>query len=167
MNIEEEYPVYPIPEVFGVAIHTFAYRIIFVAVANALGVIPTYVRKASQKLQNFFTKNLILIIMVGVGASTDLGELMAAITFSNVVMALMIVIGAILGSALIGYLVGFYPIDAAITGGLCMANRGGSGDLAVLGAADRMGLISYAQLSSRLGGGMVLVIGSIIFGGLL
>lgn len=48
-----------------------------------------------------------------------------------------------------------------------MANRGGSGDLAVLGAADRMSLIPYAQLSSRLGGGIVLVIGSFIFGLLL
>ena len=92
---------------------------------------------------------------------------MAAITPANVVIALAIVIGAIIGSAVIGYFVGFYPVDAAITAGLCMANRGGSGDLAVLGAADRMGLIAYAQLSSRLGGGIVLVIGSILFGFLM
>jgi Na+/citrate or Na+/malate symporter len=45
-----------------------------------------------------------------------------------------------------------------------MANRGGSGDLAVLGASKRMSLMAYAQLSSRLGGGIVLVIGSILFG---
>lgn len=156
-----------LPEIFGVAIHTFAYMIIFVAAANAFGVIPTYVRKASQKLQTFFTKNMILIIMVGVGASTDLGELMAAITLPNLVMAMMIVAGGVVGSALIGYFVGFYPIDSAVTAGLCMSNRGGSGDLAVLGAADRMDLISYAQLSSRLGGGLVLIIGSLLFGALL
>lgn len=156
-----------LPEIFGVAIHQFAYMIIFVAAANALGLIPTYVRKAAQTLQKFFTKNMILIIMVGVGADTDLGELMAAITIPNVVMAMFIVIGAILGSAIVGYFVGFYPIDSAVTAGLCMANRGGSGDLAVLGASGRMDLISYAQLSSRLGGGMVLIIGSLIFGALL
>ncbi|MET3557602.1 Na+/citrate or Na+/malate symporter [Streptococcus rupicaprae] len=153
-----------LPSIFGVSIHTFAYMIIFVVIANATGLVPAYVRKAATVLQSFFTKNMILIIMVGVGVDTDLGELAAAITFSNVVMAFMIVIGAILGSAVIGYLVGFYPIDSAVTAGLCMANRGGSGDLAVLGAAERMDLISYAQLSSRLGGGLVLVIGSIIFG---
>ena len=44
-----------------------------------------------------------------------------------------------------------------------MANRGGNGDLACLGAADRMDLIAYAQLSSRLGGGIVLIIASFIF----
>ncbi|WP_366542069.1 2-hydroxycarboxylate transporter family protein, partial [Salmonella enterica] len=49
------------------------------------------------------------------------------------------------------------------TAGLCMANRGGSGDLEVLSACNRMNLISYAQISSRLGGGIVLVIASIVF----
>ena len=44
-----------------------------------------------------------------------------------------------------------------------MANRGGGGDVAVLGAANRMDLISYAQLSSRVGGGIVLIIASFFF----
>ena len=103
--------------------------------------------------------------MCGVGiALTDLGELIAAFTFGNVLIAALIVVGAILGSGLVGWLVGFYPIETAITAGLCMANRGGSGDLAVLGAAKRMELISFAQISSRLGGGLMLIIASVVFG---
>ena len=152
-----------LPKIFGVAIHPFAYMILFVALVSALGIIPEGLRTGAKKLQSFFTGSLILIIMVGVGADTSFKELLDAITFGNVVIAFLIVVGAILGSAVTGYLVGFYPIDSAITAGLCMANRGGSGDLAVLGAAKRMGLMAYAQLSSRLGGGIVLVIGSILF----
>ena len=101
--------------------------------------------------------------MVGMGADFNLAELFEAMQPSNVLMALMIVIGAIIGSGFVGYLVGFYPIDSAITAGLCMANRGGNGDLACLGAADRMDLIAYSQLSSRLGGGIVLIIASFVF----
>ena len=155
---------YLLPTIGGVAIHSFAYMIIFVAIAAGLGIIPSQIRAGAKRLQSFFTTNVILIIMVGVGVSTDLAELIQAITPANVIIALAIVIGAIIGSAIVGYLVGFYPVDAAITAGLCMANRGGSGDIAVLGASDRMELMAYAQLSSRLGGGIVLVIGSILFG---
>ncbi|SDK89290.1 2-hydroxycarboxylate transporter family protein [Clostridium cochlearium] len=69
-----------------------------------------------------------------------------------------------MGSGVVGWFVGFYPIETSITAGLCMANRGGSGDIAVLTAADRMDLMSFAQISSRLGGGLMLIIASIIFG---
>lgn len=156
-----------LPTIFGAPIHQFAYMIILVAVVAGLGIIPDNVRAASKKLQSFFTNNLILIIMVGVGVDTDINELIHALTPGNIVIALAIVVGAIIGSALVGYLVGFYPIDAAITAGLCMANRGGSGDLAVLGASKRMPLMAYAQLSSRLGGGIVLIIASVLFGAFL
>lgn len=40
---------------------------------------------------------------------------------------------------------------------------GGAGDLAVLGAGKRMGLMAYAQISSRIGGAIILLIGSIVF----
>lgn len=156
-----------LPTIFGTAIHQFAYMIIFVALVAALGIVPDNIRAAAKKLQSFFTANLILIIMVGVGVDTNIIELAKAITPANVVIAFAIVVGAIIGSALVGYLVGFFPIDSAITAGLCMANRGGSGDLAVLGASNRMGLIAYAQLSSRLGGGIVLILASVLFGAFL
>ncbi|WP_077611425.1 2-hydroxycarboxylate transporter family protein [Clostridium sp. Marseille-P2415] len=68
-----------------------------------------------------------------------------------------------MGSACFGWIVGFHPIESAITAGLCMSNMGGAGDLAVLGAAKRMNLISYAQISSRIGGAMILLIGSLAF----
>ena len=163
--------VVQIPEftLFGstlkIDIHRFSWMVVLVAIANIAGVIPAELRVGANKLQGYFSKQFLLVIMCGVGiALTDLGELIAAFTFGNVLIAALIVVGAILGSGLVGWLVGFYPIETAITAGLCMANRGGSGDLAVLGAAKRMELISFAQISSRLGGGLMLIIASVVFG---
>lgn len=81
----------------------------------------------------------------------------------NLFIAFLIVLGCVIGSGIFGALVGFYPIESSITAGLCMANMGGAGDLAVLGAARRMELMSYAQISSRIGGAIVLFVGSFIF----
>lgn len=152
-----------LPTVLGAQIHTFAYSIIFVVILAATGIVPANIRVAAKNVQGFMVSIVGLMCMVSMGVDFDLGELAAACSPANLLIALVIVIGAIFGSGLVGKLVGFYPIDAAVTAGLCMANRGGSGDIAVLGAAHRLDLISYAQLSSRVGGGIVLIIASFFF----
>ncbi len=152
-----------LPTIAGAEIHAYAYMILFVVLLAGLGIIPDNIRAGAKKIQSFMSGYMGIIIMVGMGCDFDIAELFQALTPGNVMMALMIVIGAIIGAGAVGYLVGFYPVDAALTAGLCMANRGGNGDLACLGAADRMDLIAYAQLSSRLGGGIVLIIASFVF----
>ena len=152
-----------LPTIFVAQIHNFAYSIIFVVIIAALGVIPANIKAAAKNVQGFMVSVVGMLTMVAMGVDFDLMELVAAASPSNILIALVIVIGAIVGSAIVGKLVGFYPIDSAITAGLCMANRGGSGDIAVLGAANRLELISYAQLSSRVGGGIVLIIASFFF----
>lgn len=151
---------------FGpVKIHTFAYMVIIVAILNATGICSDEIKEGAKRLSSFFSGQLLWVLMVGVGiAYTNLGVVIDAITFTNVIIAAMIVLGGLFGAAISGWLIGFYPVESAITAGLCMANRGGSGDLEVLAASNRMNLISYAQMSSRLGGGIVLVIASVAFG---
>lgn len=168
-NILSKVIIIPEFTVMGIAckisIHRFAWMVILVACANIFNLIPQNLKDGAKQIQGFFSKQFLLVIMVGVGiALTDLGELIAAFNFANVVIAALIVVGAVVGSALIGWLVGFYPIEAALSAGLCMANRGGSGDVAVLTAAKRMELMSFAQISSRLGGGIMLIIASVAFG---
>lgn len=156
-----------LPTIFGAAIHEFAYLIIFVVVLAATGIVPKQIRAGAKELQRFMTSAGSIVLMTGLGFDFDIGELIAACTVQNVIIALLVVIGAVIGAGGVGYLVGFYPIDAAVTAGLCMANRGGNGDVAVLGASKRMDLMAYAQLSSRLGGGIVLIVASFLFSFLL
>ena len=120
-----------LPTIAGAPIHEYAYMILFVVILSATGVIPKNIRAGAKRLQKFMNKACAVVMMAGLGFDFDLGELVAACTVSNVIIALFIVIGAIVGSALVGQLVGFYPIDSAITAGLCMANRGGNGDVGI------------------------------------
>ena len=93
----------------------------------------------------------------------DFGEFVAAITLQNLFVTFMIILGIAIGAAVLGWAVGFYPIDSAIIVGLCCANRGGSADVVLLGATGRMELMPYAQVLSRLGGAIVLALSSAVF----
>ena len=100
-------------------------------------------------------------VALGVGL-IKLQDVLAALTPMYIIVVAAVVIGAIIGSGFVGRLVGFYPIEAAITGGLCMANMGGSGDIATLGATKRMELMPFAAVSSRLGGALMQILGSFL-----
>lgn len=153
-----------LPTVFGVSIPNFAYMIIFAALANILNLIPSNIRESCKRCQQFCGTKLVWIQMAGMGISAiDFSTMLSVASWQNIIIVLMIVIGCCVGSAVFGWVVGFYPVESAITAGLCMANMGGAGDLAVLGAAKRMDLMVYAQISSRIGGAMVLLIASILF----
>ena len=98
-------------------------------------------------------------LLVGIGeAYTGIPGLLGPFSVNYFIMVLTTVVGGALGAALVGRMIGFYPIEAAITGGLCMANMGGTGDVAVLSAAQRMKLMPFAQISSRLGGAVMLIL---------
>lgn len=157
-------------KLIGVNIHTYAWMIISVAVVKAVNILPKNFENACALWYKFVAKNFTAALLVGIGiAYTNLGDIIGAFSISYVVLVLLVVLGAIIGAGLIGKLVGFYPIEAAITAGLCMANMGGTGDVAVLTASKRMELMPFAQISSRLGGAFIILLASFLvplfFGG--
>ena len=150
-------------KMLGLDIHPYAWMIISVAIVKCLGIIPERFEEAASLWYTFVSKNWTAALMLGIGiAYTDMGEIIEAFSLEYVVCVFVVVLGAVLGSAAIGRLVGFYPIEAAITAGLCMANMGGTGDVAVLMAAKRMELMPFAQISSRLGGAFIILMASVL-----
>lgn len=147
----------------GISIHTYAWMILSVALIKALGILPEDIEKCCAGWYKFVAHNFTAALLVGIGmAYTNLGEIISALTPQYIILVAVVVIGAVIGSGFVGKLVGFYPIEAAITGGLCMANMGGTGDVAVLQASNRMVLMPFAQISSRLGGALIILIASAI-----
>nr|WP_279007182.1 2-hydroxycarboxylate transporter family protein [Aeromonas jandaei] len=142
-----------------IPMHPFALMILAVAFIKVSGLLPRRYEQAAAAWYQFVVSNLTPSLLVGIGvAYTSIPELISAFSISYFVLVMVTVIGGALGAALVGKLIGFYPIEAAITGGLCMANMGGTGDVAVLSAAQRMKLMPFAQISSRLGGAVMLIL---------
>lgn len=155
----------------AVSIHAYAWMIITVAVCKILDIIPEPIEIACYQWFQFIMKNLTGVLMVGIGLCyLSLDVVIEYFSLKYLLLCLLTCLGAVVGAGLVGKLVGFYPVEAGITAGLCMANMGGTGDVAVLSAADRMELMPFAQISSRLGGAIILIIGSLmlsILGGML
>lgn len=153
----------------GFNIHPYAWMIISVALAKAFNLLPSKFEKACANWYKFVATNWTSALLMGIGiAYTDLGQVIAAFSPTFLVLVFLVILGAVVGTAIVGKMVGFYPIEAAITAGLCMANMGGTGDVAVLTAAHRMELMPFAQISSRLGGAFIILLATflvpIIFG---
>lgn len=142
-----------------IPIHSYAIMIISVAIVKAAGIIPREYEVAAFQWFRFVMVNLTPALLVGIGvAYTDLPQVIASLTPNYILLVAVTVIGSVIGSGFVGGLFGFYPIESAITAGLCMANMGGTGDVAVLSAAKRMKLMPFGQISSRIGGAFMLIL---------
>ncbi len=148
-------------------VHLFAWAVLIFVFLNVSDLLPKSLVSALALVNEWGMRTFIVLVLVAVGLMTDLNDLITAFNIQNVVISAAIVIGASLGAGLSARLFKFFPIEAAIAAGLCMANRGGSGDLEVLGASKRMALYPFAQISSRIGGGIVLFLAGYLFSILL
>ena len=147
----------------SVTIHAYAWMIITVAICKITNIVPERIEIACFQWFQFIMKNLTNMLLIGIGICyLDIGTVVSSFSVTYLLLCLATCVGAFGGAALIGKFVGFYPFEAGITAGLCMSNMGGTGDVAVLSAADRMELMPFAQISSRLGGAIILLIASLM-----
>ncbi|MFC0469496.1 2-hydroxycarboxylate transporter family protein [Halalkalibacter kiskunsagensis] len=146
-----------------IPLHPYALMIVLVAVVKILNLLPKVVEEGANQWYQFVAKTWTFALLIGIGiAYTDLNAVIQALSLQYIVIVFSVVLGAVIGSAVVGRMVGLYPIESAITAGLCMANMGGTGDVAVLSAARRMELMPFAQISSRLGGALILLLAGIL-----
>ena len=96
-------------------------------------------------------------VLAGIGiALLNLNVLASALTWQFVVLCLTSVIAISVVSGFVGRLFGLYPIESTITAGLCNNSMGGTGNVAVLSAANRMNLLLL--LKWAIGSGAIVLI---------
>ena len=146
-----------------IPLHPYALMILLVAFLKIIKVVPSDVCEAASSWYRFTMKNWTFALLIGIGmAYINMAQVIASITLTGVLIIFFVLVGTVVGAGWVGHLVGFYPIEAAIAAGLCMANMGGTGDVATLSAAHRMQLMPFAQISSRIGGALILLICSLL-----
>ncbi|MGD7003366.1 2-hydroxycarboxylate transporter family protein [Corynebacterium halotolerans] len=147
-------------------LHAYAWTIILALVLNLSNQLPRELTDAATGWGDYIQSYLVPALLVGVSLTyIDIGEVLAALQNPVFIpLTIATVVLATLTSGAIGWLVKMNFIEAAITPGLVMADTGGSGDVAVLSAANRMHLMPFAALTNRVGGVLVLFVTSVLTG---
>lgn len=106
----------------------------------------------SQKVYKFFQTSVTYPILYAVGvAITPWERIVAAFTVTNLIVIVCTVVSLVATGFFVSKKIGMYPIDAAVVS-CCQSGQGGTGDVAILTAAERMELMPFAQIATRIGG---------------
>ena len=82
---------------------------------------------------------------------------MAAFTVPTLLTIISTVATLMATGAIVGRYLKMYPIESAIINA-CHSGQGGTGDVAILTAANRMQLMPFAQIATRIGGAITVTL---------
>ncbi len=132
---------------------------LFLAVALKLsGIVPAELLRGAHVVYKFFriavTYPLLFAIAV---AMTPWDKLIAGFAWQNLLTITATVTTLMMTGFYVGRWIKLYPIEAAIVNG-CHSGQGGTGDVAILTAANRMQLMPFAQIATRIGGAITVTV---------
>jgi len=106
----------------------------------------------------FFSTAVTYPLLFAIGVSlTPWDKLIAAFNVPTVITIVATVVTLMGTGALVGVWLKMYPIDTAIVNA-CHSGQGGTGDVAILTAANRMTLMPFAQIATRIGGAVTVTV---------
>ncbi|MCL6405893.1 2-hydroxycarboxylate transporter family protein [Dickeya dadantii] len=120
--------------------------------------------EGSQVVYKFFQTSVTYPILFAVGvAITPWQELVHAFTITNLLVIVSTVTALVATGFFVGKKIGMHPIDVAIVS-CCQSGQGGTGDVAILTAGNRMVLMPFAQIATRIGGAINVSVALLVLG---
>ncbi|HWK43346.1 MAG TPA: 2-hydroxycarboxylate transporter family protein [Stellaceae bacterium] len=134
-----------------------------------LAVVLKLTKLASPSLQQgafvlyrFFQTAVTYPLLFAIGVTlTPWDKLVAAFTVPYLVTIISTVAALMATGFVVARMLKMYPIDVAIVNA-CHSGQGGTGDVAILSAANRMQLMPFAQIATRIGGAITVTLSLIV-----
>lgn len=125
-------------------------------------VIPTAMELGAHSCYKFVSAALVWPLMIGLGMLyVPLESVVSVFSIGYVVVCGSIVIAMALSGFFIATRLNMYPVEAAIVTS-CHSGLGGTGDVAILSASNRMGLMPFAQIATRIGGASTVIAATLL-----
>jgi Na+/citrate or Na+/malate symporter len=136
---------------------------LFLAVlAKLTSAVSPHLQQGGFVVYKFFSTAVTYPLLFAIGVSlTPWDKLVAAFNVPNMITIFSTVVTLMATGAVVGRLLNMYPIESAIINA-CHSGQGGTGDVAILTAANRMQLMPFAQIATRIGGAITVTIVLII-----
>jgi CCS family citrate carrier protein len=120
--------------------------------------VPPSLQLAGQTVYKFFSTAVTYPLLFAIGvALTPWETLVAALTPANIAVIVVTVATLMATGFVVGRLLGMFPIETAIVNA-CHSGQGGTGDIAILTAANRLELMRFAQIATRIGGAITVTL---------
>ncbi len=120
--------------------------------------VPPSLREGAYVVYQFFRRAVTYPLLFAIGvALTPWNRLVEAFAPRNLLTIVATVVSLVATGFWVGRKVKLYPIDSAIVIA-CRAGQGGTGDVAILTAANRMQLMPFAQIATRIGGAITVTL---------
>jgi malate:Na+ symporter len=120
--------------------------------------VPPSLQLAGQTVYKFFSTAITYPLLFAIGVSlTPWETFVAALTPANIAVIVLTVATLMATGFFVGRLLGMYPIETAIVNA-CHSGQGGTGDIAILTAANRLELMPFAQIATRIGGAITVTL---------
>lgn len=132
---------------------------LFLAVlAKLTSAVPARMQAGAEVVYRFFRVAVTYPLLFAIGvALTPWDKLMAALQWRNGVTIVCTVTSLMATGWIVGRWTKLYPLEAAIVNA-CHSGQGGTGDVAILTAANRMQLMPFAQIATRIGGAITVTL---------
>ncbi|MFI9503613.1 2-hydroxycarboxylate transporter family protein [Nocardia sp. NPDC052566] len=115
-------------------------------------VFPASVEDSARAVYKVISSYFIYPTMIGLGlAYIPLEKVVGVLSVGYVLTCAAVVLSMALTGFYVGKAIGMFPVDASLVT-VCHSGLGGTGDVAILSASNRMNLMPFAQISTRLGG---------------
>jgi len=145
-----------------IAIPAAIIMIFSAAIVKALNIMPAKMEQGAYHMYKFIAASLTWGLMVGLGVLfTPWGDVVAALTPGYAITVAATVLSMIASGFFIGRYMNMYPVESAIVTA-CHSGLGGTGDVAILSASNRMEMMPFAQVATRLGGASMVVLAAIL-----